>query len=319
MEFPDAITTVAAICAHNACKGIAKLGGLILGGQFRHKEYRDALMKAQADRDVEDIKAGNARFDANILHQALALPDMPLNVPLEYLPMLEGQRQESSNLNENIGVALSILAETPEEDISDEPVSPDWFARWRREAQIIGDQELRNLWGRILAEEVKQPNSVSLKTLDVLKNVTAEDAELFCHTVKFRIGSLIVSSYASSITPYSIEQLIQLQGLGLITGGDLSPVPQAVDETDRRIINCQGFFLSFDLPNKSSLGWGIYGYSLSPAGFEILNISDSIPEPDLATIKIVGDHVWKYTPDTCQVMEARSWSDQAKILHSWHR
>lgn len=320
MEIPEkTLTDVCALLVDNTCKGMGKLGSLIFGSQFRKKEYRDALMAAQAEKDAKAIAAGEARFDGTALIPALALPSMPLNVPLEYLPMLEGQRQEVNNLNANLNVALSILADTEDDKISDEPVSPDWFARWRREAQVIGDQGLQNIWGRILAEEVKKPKSVSLKTLDVLKNVTATDAELFCHVVKFRILTVIASSRHFSSFPYSVEQLLHLQSLGLLVGGDLTPVPQKCETLVQKVFLCQGYALLFDLPNNSPLRLGISGPALSSVGEEILKVSDSIPEPDLATVKIVGDFVWRHLPDTCQGMEARSMPDGVKLLHSWHR
>lgn len=327
MELPDATTTTAAaICAHNACKGIAKIGGLILGDQFRNKEYRDALMKAQADRDIEDIKAGNARFDGKVLHPALALPEMPLNVSLEYLPILEGQRQESNNLNANLGIALGILADTDDKDISDEPVSPDWFARWRREAQGIGDQSLQNIWGRILAEEVKRPQSVSLKTLDVLKNVTATDAELFCRVAQYHIQSVIPDKVSAYQWPYTLRETIYLEGLGFLGGkNDLRPEVSDVLDSDKKGFICQGFILVFDLPPKiTSLGRMMTGPVLSIAGNEILQVADNIPSAHPETIKIVGDFVWKNLPNTCQIMEAypltsNSEFDENTVLRSWHR
>jgi len=35
------------------------------------------------------------------------------------------------------------------------------------------------LWGKILAEEVKNPNSFSLRTLSILKNISNTDAKIF--------------------------------------------------------------------------------------------------------------------------------------------
>ncbi len=319
MEIPEkTLTDVCALLVDNTCKGMGKLGSLIFGSQFRKKEYRDALMAAQAEKDEKAIAAGEARFDGTALIPALALPSMPPNVPLEYLPMLEGQRQEVNNLNANLGIALNILAKTPEEEVSDDPVSPDWFARWRREAQGIGDQDLQNLWGRILAEEVKKPKSVSLKTLDVLKNVTAADAELFCHVVKFRVGRLIVRGWTRFTPQYSFNELVNLQSLGLIAEGMHSIIPEQLDETFSYVV-CQGYWLAFDLPDELSKTGLVGGHSLSPAGLEILKISDSIPEPDLATVKMVGDYVWEKISGSCKIMEACSGFDKAKLLHRWHR
>lgn len=323
---PLAEAAIGAICTYNACKGIGKIGGLIFGEQFRHMEYRDALMKAQAERDAKAIEAGEARFDGKVLHPALALPNMPPNVPLEYLPMLEGHRQESDNLNANLGIALSILADTDDKDISDEPVSPDWFARWRREAQVIGDHELQSLWGRILAEEVKNPRSVSLKALDVLKNVTSADVELFRSVAQYHIDMIIFDKCWVTPWPYTLEETVHLENLGFL-GGNTALCPSVIDviESNKKSFTCHGFVLIFDAPRENVyLREEMSGPALSITGKEILRVADNIPSAQPEVIKTLGDFVWNHLPQSCQKMEARPTTgatsfDDSIVLHSWHR
>lgn len=307
-------------------KGVERCLDLVLAPFDREKKYKDILRDAQAQKDAKGIEAGVIGFDGKTLYPTLALPDMPPNVPLEYLPVLAGQRQESNNLNANLGIALGILADTDDKDISDEPVSPDWFARWRREAQGIGDQSLQNIWGRILAEEVKRPQSVSLKTLDVLKNVTATDAELFCRVTQYHIQSVIPDKFSAYQWPYTLRETIYLEGLGFLGGkNDLRPEVSDVLDSDKKGFICQGFILVFDLPPKiTSLGRMMTGPVLSIAGNEILQVADNIPSAHPKTIKIVGDFVWKNLPNTCQIMEAypltsNSEFDEDTVLRSWHR
>lgn len=319
-------TVIGAILMHNACKGVAKLGNLVLGKQFRQKEYKDILSKAQAAKDVKAIEAGDARFDGETLQTVLPVPDLPLNVPPEYLPMSEGQRQESSNLNANLGIALCILADTEDDKISDEPVSPDWFARWRREAQTIGDQELQQLWGRILAEEVKNPKSVSLKALDVLKNVTSADVELFRRVAQYHINMIIFDKWRVTPWPYTLEETVHLENLGFL-GGNTGLYPSAIDviESDKKGFICHGFALIFDAPRgKIYFKEEMSGPALSITGKEILRVADNIPSAQPEVIKTLGDFVWNQLPISCQEMEARPTTgatsfDDDIVLHRWHR
>ncbi|MGE4310273.1 DUF2806 domain-containing protein [Desulfovibrio sp.] len=295
MEIPEkTLTDVCALLVDNTCKGLGKLGSLIFGSQFRKKEYRDALMAAQAEKDAKAVAAGEARFDGTTLHPTLALPDMPTNVPLEYLPMLEGQRQERNNLNANLGIAVNILAKTPEEEVSDDPVSPDWFARWRREAQVIGDQELQNLWGRILAEEVKAPQSVSLNTLDVLKNISANDAESFSDIAKLKINHIIPAQLYKRTVSKNIAAILRLQNLGLLGWKD-SLVSSLIETTDPcgEGFECCGFFLFFHFAADHKNIMTPPGYPISLAGQEILRIANSLSPPSPETIKTTGDYVWE--------------------------
>ena len=55
----------------------------------------------------------------------------------------------------------------------------DWFVRFYEEAGSVSDETMQHLWVKILAGEVAHPSSFSLKTIDVMKNLSKKDAELF--------------------------------------------------------------------------------------------------------------------------------------------
>lgn len=282
-------------------------------------------MKAQAERDAKAIEAGEIRFDGTATSPVLALPNTSPNVPLEYLPMLEGQRQESNNLNANLGIALSILADTEDDKISDEPVSPDWFARWRREAQVIGDHDLQNLWGRILAEEVKKPQTISLITLDILKCVTSADAALFCNVAKFAVCKIISSNLLHEPSIVKFNDIQKLQWANLI-GDSMSVCPIAIPEEQRRCSILAGIGFAFTLypPQEKLIQIESQGFSITLAGREILQVADTIDPVTPEEIKIIGDSIWKNTPGEFQEMKAHFTDEEGnfyldKVIHSWNR
>jgi Protein of unknown function (DUF2806). len=322
---PLAEAVTGAILAGNACKGVGKLCKLMLGNQFRLQKYKDDLMQAQTDRDTKAIEADDARFDGATLHPALALPNTSPNVPLEYLPMLEGQRQESSNLNANLGIALGILADTEDDKISDDPVSPDWFARWRREAQVIGDQDLQNLWGRILAEEVKKPQTISLITLDVLKCITSADAALFCNIAKFAVCKVISSNLLNEPSIIKFIDIQKLQWANLI-GDSMSVCPIAVleDQGQFNLLSGRGFVFTLYPPQEKSIKIDSQCFSITLAGREILKVADTITPVTPEEIKIIGDCIWKNTPGDFQEMKAHFTDEEGifyldEVIHSWNR
>lgn len=308
-----------AILAENSCKGLAKLGNLVLAKWSRGKERRDALMQAQTRKDVQAIEAGKLVFTGEELRPALELPNMPPAA----VPLVAGMEDEAHNLNTNLAIAANILKDTPDDQVSDEPVNPDWFARWRREAQVIGDEEMRQLWGRILAEEVKNPHAISLTTLDILKNITAEDAELFCKVSRFRINGLIPIDPAP-LGDYNANDLLNLQDLNLINVNlDVKEGSIALD--DCRLFRCNGFVLSAAGCIKFSLT-DLRGATLTRAGQEIYSISDAISPATEEEIKKIGDAVWANHPSQIRAMSAHPiigirllqfQYDSNIILHSW--
>lgn len=55
----------------------------------------------------------------------------------------------------------------------------DWFARFIDCAQDVSDDEMRLLWAKILSGELNKPNSISVMTLETLRNMSKRDAEIF--------------------------------------------------------------------------------------------------------------------------------------------
>lgn len=61
----------------------------------------------------------------------------------------------------------------------------DWFVRFFDSAGNIRNEEMQELWAKILAGEVRKPGSFSLRTLEKLRNMTQKEAELFRRIAEF--------------------------------------------------------------------------------------------------------------------------------------
>jgi hypothetical protein len=66
-------------------------------------------------------------------------------------------------------------------------LSEDWIHRFFRYAEDISNEEMQALWGKILAGEVKHPKTYSLRTLELVKNLTQEEGALFQRIANFAI------------------------------------------------------------------------------------------------------------------------------------
>jgi uncharacterized repeat protein (TIGR03899 family) len=103
---------------------------------------------------------------------------------------LEAKKQH--NIEEITSNALEELAATKGADeISDEPVDRDWISRFFSIAEDVSTEEMQKIWGKILAGEIKKPKSFSLRTLDILKNLSREEAQLFTNIAQYciRVGA----------------------------------------------------------------------------------------------------------------------------------
>jgi uncharacterized repeat protein (TIGR03899 family) len=112
-------------------------------------------------------------------------------------------------------VLLNTAEELAQEDhVATEPVDQGWTTRFVNITQDISTEELQLLWGKILAGEIKAPGSFSLRTLDVLRNLSQHEASIFnklanlvveIHSVSTDLKSRFIykSDYLSSHIEYA--------------------------------------------------------------------------------------------------------------------
>lgn len=95
------------------------------------------------------------------------------------------ERKRQQNIEGITSVAAAELSQI--DDISGEKPDEDWITRFFSSAQDISSEQMQDLWGRVLAGEIKKPGSYSLKTLEFMRNVTKSDAAALEHVGKISL------------------------------------------------------------------------------------------------------------------------------------
>ncbi len=72
--------------------------------------------------------------------------------------------------------------------VSDKEVNKDWIFKFFNLAEQVSEQDMQMIWGKILAGEVKRPNSYSIRTLEILSSLTKDDALIFSKLANFAIS-----------------------------------------------------------------------------------------------------------------------------------
>ncbi|WP_158965497.1 TIGR03899 family protein [Paraglaciecola sp. L3A3] len=104
------------------------------------------------------------------------------NLTLNQKAKLKAQmlaRRKFENLQNILGKALDFCLD----DGHGELIDPDWFFSFVNMAEEIYSPAMQQLWGKIFAVETATPGSFSLKTLEVLKQLTHKDALIFKQAV----------------------------------------------------------------------------------------------------------------------------------------
>jgi len=101
------------------------------------------------------------------------------------------------------------------------PKSPedDWLNVFERYAENASSEKLRDLWGRVLANEIRKPKSFSLRTMRFVSELDSTTAQRFEKYTR----KIIEDDYMSKPNPLEGEtflDLLELEDAGLLTGVD---------------------------------------------------------------------------------------------------
>lgn len=188
--------------------------------QLTSAEFRAAAKMIDASSEVSSTAMiAEARADAvRRIRQAA-------EEPLEVTKMVGSQVSERVEFQErkrlaNIRAVLEGAADMLDDrEVEDHVPDPDWAARFFECAQDISRPEMQRLWAHLLANEVEKPGEVSLRTLETLRNLTSEEAQLFAATCEYVIdGRFILLLRDSEEMPaaLTLSSLLALQDCGLV-------------------------------------------------------------------------------------------------------
>ena len=72
---------------------------------------------------------------------------------------------------------------------SENEVDFDWIMRFFDAVGNISNEELQKLWGKVLAGEIQHPGNCSLRTLEIIRNMSQREVEIFNKLCKYVLES----------------------------------------------------------------------------------------------------------------------------------
>jgi Protein of unknown function (DUF2806) len=198
--------------------------------EIRRKEM---LLLAQAEVEVDLIKSGKSSFQLKPEVKLLNAPSEKLGeqgrieptIDLRKLATVVGNNEFSESIRKETNIAKSILVaedilSQDQQEPSDVPIEDDWLYSWREYAGRVSARELQDLWGRILAGEVKQPGSYSMRTLEFLRGLSRSEAELISKAARFVIDGRIYREKEKYLEEEGLRfsNLLFLQDIGILSG-----------------------------------------------------------------------------------------------------
>lgn len=176
---------------------------------------------------------GTSDNSSQIIQTVAADESMLPEMKSAAVSVIEKEARRLKNRKRIVEKAASIKSD--DEIIPDEKPTDDWMARFFNTVEDITEDTMQNLWAQILAGEVKRPHSFSLRTLDVLRNMTKEDAELYVRV----INSYCFDGYILTEDQYgiSLEDRITLCEMGLLSPDELTQTITQTQEVNIQRLN----------------------------------------------------------------------------------
>ena len=181
-------------------------------------------------------------------------------------------------------------------EVPDEPVDADWMNRFFNSVAEVSNEQMQQIWAKLLAGEIKQPHTFSLRTLDTLKNITAYEAELFkkiCQLVLMCPGNrdksiedyFILSDYFDDNCSIEYYCLQLLEDAGLVSTNSLISAGFWVEPKESVYIKSRKQAIKVTNSWEKPVQVTQLAFFLTTAGKELYNLisSECIPEEDYIT------------------------------------
>jgi hypothetical protein len=196
------------------------------------------------------------------------------------------ERIRQKNIDDVVDIAANQLK--GENEVPKDKVSVDWATRFFNTVQDISEDEMKLIWGKLLAGEVKSPGSYSLRAIELLKNLTPDEALLFTEVSKFafkRAREIIIiqSDNINNDFGLTFDKILTLTDAGLLkpiidTAIDLAPLNGA----EEVIFTYGNYAVKAIVKSEGQIATYIY----TTAGSQIYKLIDN-PEVNLDYLRKV--------------------------------
>ena len=197
--------------------GIGAVAGPMLAPWKARKEAEARLIEARADADSLKLIADAQAKARNSLVESDEAGRGVLEIDQDGIR----QRIEFQERKRQANIASAFrdaAAELGDKEVPDREPDHDWTARFFDGVQDVSSEDMRKLWARILSGEVEEPGRTTLRTLDILKNMTKEDARVFRDICNYVIDDFVFypQEFQTGHPKLSFNNIIHLQNADLL-------------------------------------------------------------------------------------------------------
>lgn len=192
------------------------------------------------------------------------------------------------------GIIHKALLCLDEEKAEPEKMDDDWIAHFFDKCRSVSNEEMQRLWAKVLAGEANAPGSFSRKTVNLIADLNARDANLFTALCRFswQIGNAhfpLIFGTGSNEPGFSakdceiyqqhgivFDTLRHLEALGLLQFGEFAAYSTHFSQT-RKAVLYFGRMLLVEFQSGLPLALPVGHVLLTNAGSELAPFSGATP------------------------------------------
>lgn len=211
-------------------KAIAEAGGTVLSGTSK---LMDSLLKLRPGLAVASEARGIAsanRIMLDAIEETRSRCER-MGLPQDTTDAMCLRVANEFSKSENLSSCLSFARDVIGDDSDASGIDLSWFIRWADGAEEQVDDEMRVVWGKLLAGELEEPGSYSKRTMSVLGDMSVYDAKIFaelCSMAVFQVRDDSISSIPRIVAKedesdstfnggyFDLGKICQLESLGII-------------------------------------------------------------------------------------------------------
>jgi hypothetical protein len=201
-------------------------------------------------------------------------------------------------------MAEEIAENLGDAELSDDRPNKTWIEQWYQGAAETDEADLREFWARLLVGEASKPGSVSPKTMQILRAMTADDARRL-----EKLGPFIISGHSivrgggcivkANLSP---RDTLPLEELGLLTGteNEFSSSWWPVQDTELGkavLLFAHRTHLLVLVVKEDQEGMRLPTVRLTTAGIQLMRLGTFVPNEDyLRSVAMFSRKRWFVPP-----------------------
>ena len=192
---------------------------------------------------------------------------------------IDEEAQRQSNMEEITAKALPQL----DEKAAPDSVENDWLVNFFDKSRIVSDNEMQELWSRVLAGEANTPGTYSKRTVNFLSDLDKADAVLFAKLCGFgwMIGDVVPLVFDVQADIYNqqginFRSLNHLESIGLVQLNSLTGIVRQ-NLPKKFTVLYYGSPLLLEMPKNTANELEIGVVLLTKVGQELAPICGSVP------------------------------------------